>query len=150
MELKSRLKSRKENVNETSKELEQTLSRVCDGIVLWFKDDNPHISLDYEAMMQKTLEADHMLKEIEKMEAEIKELKDTEQSDEQNLSLKDSLSFLSFQTQKLSKLEKDIEQLQDIYKCKKKQLDDTIDEVKKQESEKRCCEALAKEALHVK
>ncbi|KAG5437659.1 hypothetical protein PCANB_000696 [Pneumocystis canis] len=126
---------KKENVNETCKELEQTLSRVCD---------------DYETMMQKAIEADHMLKEIEKMETEIKELKDNEQSDEQNLSLKDSLSFLSSQTKKLSKLKKDTEHLQNIYKCKKKQLDETIDEVKKRENEKRCCEAFAKEALHVK
>lgn len=39
--------------------------------------------LDYETTIQQAVEADHMLKEIEKMEAEIKELKDSEKNQEQ-------------------------------------------------------------------
>ncbi|KTW29103.1 uncharacterized protein T551_02377 [Pneumocystis jirovecii RU7] len=135
MELKSHLKNRKENVDETCKELEQIISRVCN---------------DYETTIQQAVEADHMLKEIEKMEAEIKELKDSEKNQEQNLPLKDSLSLLSTQTKKSSTLKKDIDQFQAIYECKKKQLKETIDEVKKRENEKQHCEAFAKEAIHTR
>ncbi|CCJ30856.1 unnamed protein product [Pneumocystis jirovecii] len=104
----------------------------------------------YETTIQQAVEADHMLKEIEKMEAEIKELKDSEKNQEQNLPLKDSLSLLSTQTKKSSTLKKDIDQFQAIYECKKKQLKETIDEVKKRENEKQHCEAFAKEAIHTR
>ncbi|KAG5513346.1 hypothetical protein PMAC_001409 [Pneumocystis sp. 'macacae'] len=135
VELKSHLKSRKEDVDKTCKELEQTVSKVCN---------------DYETTIQQAIEADHMLKEIEKMEKEIEELKDNEKNQEQNLPLKDSLSLLSSQTKKASKLKKDIDQFQAVYEHKKEQLKETIDEVKKRENEKQCCEAFAKEAIHTR
>ncbi|KAG4305027.1 hypothetical protein PORY_001702 [Pneumocystis oryctolagi] len=135
IELKSRLKSQKESVDETCKKLEQVISKICN---------------DYDSMIQQAIEANNMLKEIEKMEEEIKELQDNQQNMEQNLPLKDSLSLLSSQTKKSSKLKKDIEQFQLVYERKKKQLKEAIDDVKKQENEKRCCEAFAKEVLNTR
>ncbi|KTW26357.1 hypothetical protein T552_02840 [Pneumocystis carinii B80] len=135
MELKSLLKNTKESLNETCQNLEQTISKVCN---------------EYEIMIQQALEASDMLKEIEKMEAEIEELKDNEQNAEQNLPLKDSLSLLTSQTAKSIKLKKDIKNYQAIYENKKKQLEEVVEETKKSEKEKQSCEAFAKEALHTR
>ncbi|EMR09329.1 hypothetical protein PNEG_02284 [Pneumocystis murina B123] len=135
MELKSLLKNTKESLNATCQNLEQTISKVCN---------------EYEIMIQQALEASDMLKEIEKMEAEIEELKDNEQNAEQNLSLKDSLSLLSSQTAKSIKLKKDIKNYQTIYQHKKKQLEEATEEIRKSENEKQSCETFAKEALHTR
>lgn len=135
MELKSLLKDTKKSLDATCQNLEQTISKVCN---------------EYEIMIQQALEASDMLKEIEKMEAEIEELKDNEQNTEQNLPLKDSLSLLSSQTTKSINLKKDIKNYQTIYEHKKKQLKEAIEEIRRIENEKQSCEAFAKEALHTR
>lgn len=134
-ELKSLLKNKKESVEAICQDLEQTISKICN---------------EYEVMIQQAFEADHMLKEIEKMEAEIEKLKDNEQSTEQKLPLKDSLSFLSSQTEKSIKLKKDIKQYQTIYKNKEKQLEEMTDEIKKCENERQSYKTFAEEALHTR